>query len=90
MDNERNTSEERNFRDEAGTGWTAFAADAIVAHGRPGAVLAFRAAEGGSGESFHSTVTFNSTPAANFALRTMSEKDLRRRLSLARVAAGSV
>ncbi|HUE96101.1 MAG TPA: hypothetical protein VMN39_05550 [Longimicrobiaceae bacterium] len=73
-----------------GTRWVAFADAAIVAHGRTGAVLAFRLAEGDEGNVLCSTVTFNSMTAADFALGTMSEKDLLRRLSLVRRAAGGV
>jgi hypothetical protein len=80
----------REFQDEDGVLWTAFGAETIVAHGRPGAVLAFRPAQGFEDEAIRSTVTFNSERAAEFALRTMSEKDLRRRLSLARMAVGGV
>lgn len=71
-----------------GSRWLAFADEAIVAHGRRGAVLAFRA-EGGDGEDIlRSNVTFNSLSAADLALRTMADKELARRLSLVRRAAG--
>ena len=72
-----------------GTEWVAYAADAVVAHGRAGAVLAFRPAAG-DGPELLSTVTFNSMPAAQFALRSMSAKEIGRRLSLSRQAAGGV
>jgi hypothetical protein len=90
MDTDRETSVTREFRDEESTEWVAYAEDVIVAHGRPGAILAFREANPVSDGSLRSTITFNSTAAANFALRTMSEKELRRRLSLARMAVGGV
>ena len=80
----------RDFEDEELVGWTAFAADAIVAHGKPGAVLAFRPANDLAAAELRSTITFNSMEAAAFALRTMSVKELRRRLSLARMAAGGI
>jgi hypothetical protein len=80
----------REFATEAGERWEALAAGAVVAHGRAGAVLAFRRAGAGDDELLRSTVTFNSVAAAEFALRTMSEKELLRRLSLARMAAGAV
>lgn len=84
------TLEVRNFAEQDGRGWEAFAADAIVAHGKPGAVLAFRPAGGAEDEVVRSTITFNSRAAADFALRTMSVKELRRRLGLARAAIGGV
>lgn len=74
----------REFQDEDGKLWQALAIDAIVAHGRKGALLAFRRAEGPADEVIASSITFNSTSAADFALRTLGEKELRRRLSLAR------
>jgi len=86
--------EMRRFEDADGSVWEAFAVDAVVAHGRVGAALAFRAAEGASyakansDEVFRSTITFNSGKAAAFALRTLGEKELRRRLDLARSAVG--
>ena len=51
------TTHTRDFEDEDGVRWTAFAADAIVAHGRPGAVLAFRPADDESGAELRSTIT---------------------------------
>ena len=74
----------REFQDEDGKLWQALAIDAVVAHGRKGALLAFRPAEGPADEVVASSITFNSTSAADFALRTLGEKELRRRLSLAR------
>ncbi len=69
-----------------GTEWEAYAADARVAHNRAGARLAFRSV--GSEGELPSTVTFNSRAAAEEAIRTMSDKEIGRRLSLARQAAG--
>ena len=82
--------ETRRFTDSEGKVWEAFAADAVVAHGRQGAVLAFRPAQDGAEDELRSTITFNSMPAADFALRTLGEKELLRRLSLARMAVGGV
>lgn len=76
----------RQMEDEEGIRWVAFADQAVVAHGKQGAVLAFRTADAEPGDSIRSTITFNSMAAADFALRTMSDKELRRRLSLARMA----
>jgi hypothetical protein len=80
----------RRFTDSEGRMWDAFAADAVVAHGRQGAVLAFRPVDGDEDEQLRSTITFNSGAAADFALRTLGENELRRRLSLARMAVGGV
>ncbi|MEX2569713.1 MAG: hypothetical protein WD737_00305 [Gemmatimonadota bacterium] len=80
----------REFEDESGARWEAFGAPAVVAHGRPGAVLAFRPAGGAEDDLLRSTVTFNSFDAADLAIRPMSEKELRRRLALTRMAAGGV
>lgn len=80
----------RELTDEEGLRWSAFADDAIVAHGRVGKALAFAPVAGQPGDIVRTTLTFNSGAAADFALRTMSEKELRRRLSLARMSAGGV
>lgn len=72
-----------------GTEWEAYATEAVVAHGRAGAVLAFRLA-GDPETSLVSKVTFNSMAAAEHALRTMSRKEIGRRLSLARQAAAGL
>ena len=80
----------REFEANDGTRWEAYAADEIVAHGKPGAALAFRRLGEFQDEGLRSTLTFNSQEAAAFALRTMSDKELRRRLALARTAAGEV
>ena len=74
----------REFKDEEGKVWRAVAVDAVVAHGRPGAALAFEPADAGDAEPVLTNITFNSDRAADFAIRTMSESELQRRLSLAR------
>jgi hypothetical protein len=74
----------RQIESEDGLRWEAFATEAVVAHGKTGAVLAFRMAAGGEMDTIRSTVTFNSMAAADFALRTMSDRELQRRLALAR------
>lgn len=80
----------RAFHDEAGNAWEATAVPAVVAHGRQGAVLAFRPAGEPGAEPLRTSITFNSMKAAGFALRTLGEKELRRRLVLARQAVGGV
>lgn len=78
----------RQFRDEDGNLWEALALDAIVAHAKPGAVLGFRPAGDAETEPLRGGITFNSRSAADFALRTLGEKELNRRLAMARGAAG--
>ena len=79
----------RTINDDHGRAWEAIAIPTKVAHLRDGAVLGFRL-----GDDPAATVTapidFNSMEAAAFAIRTMSEKELRRRLELAKTAAGVV
>lgn len=79
----------REFKDENGTAWQVVVPDAVVAHGRRGAVLAFRRTDEPDGEPLRTGVTFNSRAAAEGAILTLSEKELRRRLALARAALGT-
>lgn len=74
----------RDFIDEEGKAWQAIAVDAVVAHRRPGAALAFVPAGDDPTDPLPGNVSFNSQEAAAFALRTMSDKELRRRLAMAR------
>jgi len=80
----------REFVTEENESWEAIPEAAVVAHGKQGAVLAFRPAGGSDQEVLRTTITFNSMAAAHFALRTLGVRELRRRLSLARLAAGGV
>jgi hypothetical protein len=80
----------RAFADDDGTAWEAIAVEAVVAHGKLGAALGFRPAGDPASEPMRSRVTFNSGEAAAFALRTLGEKELRRRLGLTRAAAAGV
>jgi hypothetical protein len=80
----------REFETEEAERWEAIPVDALVAHAKPGAELAFRPVGGGEEDTMRSSVTFNSYAAAELALRAMSDKELRRRLNLARMAAGGV
>ncbi|HEV2149828.1 MAG TPA: hypothetical protein VGR37_20685 [Longimicrobiaceae bacterium] len=77
----------RTITDEDGRTWEVLAAEQTGAHLKRGAALAFRAAEEGA-EPIVTTVTFNSVEAADFAIGTMSEKELHRRLAWAKTAAG--
>lgn len=76
----------REFVDEQGRAWQALAVDAVVAHGKMGAQLAFRPADQPDAEPLPAGVTFNSHAAADFAIRTLGHKELRRRLSLAQTS----
>lgn len=80
----------REFQDEEGRPWLAVAVEAIVAHGRRGAVLAFRPADLPEADPLPTSITFNSQKAADFALQTLGEKELRRRLALAKAAVTGV
>lgn len=79
----------REFRDALGNLWHAVAVDETVAHGKLGARLAFRPADQPDAPALPSGVTFNSRAAVDFALRTLGEKELQRRLTLAQAEAGT-
>jgi hypothetical protein len=72
----------RDFTDVDGRPWHALAVDTRVAHAKKGARLAFRPADTPDAEPLETPITFNSYAAADFALRTLGVKELRRRLSL--------
>lgn len=81
----------REFRDETGRSWYALGVETMVANARQGTRLAFRPADAPEeAPPLLGDITFNSVEATEFALRTLGEKELRRRLSLARSAAGGV
>lgn len=80
----------RDVIDPHGVAWEALGVADIVAHGKPGMRLAFRRVGDDSGAYLPSRVTFNSRKAAEFALRTLGEKELLRRLTLAQATAGAV
>lgn len=77
----------RSIKDDHGRAWEAVALPIKVAHLRDGAQLAFRPE---AGEPVTAPIDFNSIDAANLAISTMSEKELRRRLEWAKTAAGVV
>jgi hypothetical protein len=79
----------REFRDAEGRAWHALAVEHEVAHGRRGTRLAFAPADRTEAEPVPSPITFNSIEAGDFAVRTMSEKELKRRLAMA-LASGRV
>jgi hypothetical protein len=76
----------REFADEEGKLWHAIAIDAVVAHGKPGAALAFVPADTPDAAPIPGNVNFNSHEAAKFALTTMGLKELRRRLALSKAS----
>lgn len=78
----------REIQDEQGRSWQAVWVETRGAHGIRGATLAFRGGEGD--EPVLTPVEFNSPAAAEFAITTMSAKELRRRLQWAKTAAGIV
>lgn len=78
----------RTINDDQGRPWEAVALPVKVAHLRDGARLAFRPAQDAAAEPVTAPIDFNSMDAAAFAIRTMSEKELHRRLELAKTAAG--
>jgi hypothetical protein len=77
----------RTITDEDGKAWEVVPAESVGAHLKRGATLGFRPAEPGV-EPITTTVTFNSIEAAEFAIGTMSEKELQRRLAWAKTEAG--
>ena len=80
----------RQINDGQGRAWEAVGVEETVAHMRTGRVLAFRPAGDAASEPVRTTVTFNSAEAAEQAIRTMGDKELRRRLDWAKTAAGVV
>lgn len=80
----------REIKDEAGRSWQVLALPNRGAHFREGAKLAFAPAGEEGAEPLHTDVVFNSVEAADFAIRTMADKELLRRLNWARQEAGMV
>ena len=78
----------RELTDDTGRAWVAVPVESKVAHLKSGAVLAFRPAGEPNAEPVRSNVEFNSVTAASFAIRTMSEKEIHRRLNWAKTDAG--
>jgi hypothetical protein len=72
----------REFLDAEGRSWHALAVEYTVAHGRQGTRLAFRPADAPDARPTPSPITFNSIEAGEFAVTTMSEKELKRRLAI--------
>ena len=79
---------ERRVADNAGREWVAVGAPSTVAHLKQGAVLAFRPADDPGAEPIRTSVEFNSAAAADFAIRTMSDTEIQRRLAWAKTDAG--
>ena len=87
-DTETTAAGERQVVDADGRVWVAVAAESTVAHLKKGAVLAFRPADDPDAEPIRTAVEFNSAAAADFAIRTMSDKEIGRRLAWAKTDAG--
>jgi hypothetical protein len=85
---ERVQEAQREVEDRDGRSWLAVSLPTKVAHLKTGAVLGFRPADDPAAEVIRTAVEFNSDRAAAFALRTMGDKELRRRLEWARTDAG--
>ncbi|MDP9349160.1 MAG: hypothetical protein M3P24_08470 [Gemmatimonadota bacterium] len=80
----------RDIKDETGKVWRVLAVESAAAHLRSGATLGFVAADEEGAEPLLTGVSFNSPEAAEFAIRTMADKELLRRLNWARQEAGRV
>jgi hypothetical protein len=78
----------REVKDAQGRVWRTVAVESVVAHLKKGATLAFVPADDPDPEPVRTNVEFNSAAAADFAIRTMGDKELRRRLEWARTDAG--
>ncbi|HEU4453535.1 MAG TPA: hypothetical protein VFR81_10780 [Longimicrobium sp.] len=78
----------REIRDAEGRTWEVVGVESMVAHMKEGRTLAFRPAGDPAAEPVLTTVQFNSAAAADFAIRTMGEKELQRRLAWAKTDAG--
>lgn len=76
----------REIQDESGRTWQVVPVETLGAHRRKGALLGFRAADDPDAEPLVTPITFNSSEAAEFAITTMSDTELRRRLTMARAA----
>ena len=73
----------REIIDGAGNRWEAIAVPTHGAHRKIGATLAFRPVGQADAEPVLTPIAFNSDEAAAFAINTMSEAELRRRLTMA-------
>jgi len=78
----------REIRDAEGRTWEVVGVESMGAHMKEGRTLAFRAAGDPAAEPVLTAVQFNSQAAADFAIGTMSDKELHRRLAWAKTDAG--
>jgi hypothetical protein len=78
----------REVADRTGRAWVAVPVESKVAHLKAGAVLGFRPADEPDAEPIRTNVEFNSFRAAELAIRTMSAKEVGRRLEWAKTDAG--
>jgi hypothetical protein len=82
------TAAGRTVVDDQGRTWEVAAVESVGAHLRKGATLAFRPAGDPAAEPVLTPIQFNSMQAAEFAIRTLGETDLKRRLEWAKTDAG--
>lgn len=78
----------REITDKAGTRWEAISVPTHGAHRKLGATLAFRRVDEPGAEPLLTPIAFNSDEAAAFAIGSMSDAELRRRLTMAGAVAG--
>lgn len=78
----------RQITDDQGRNWDAVWVESTGAHLVRGATLAFRPTGEPTAEPIPTPVEFNSPAAAELAISTMGDKELRRRLQWAKTAAG--
>lgn len=80
----------RTVKDEQGREWEVTWVETLGAHMVKAATLAFRPVDDAAAEPLVTPVAFNSPAAADFAISTMSDKELRRRVGWAKTASGVV
>lgn len=80
----------RTIADEQGREWEVMWVETTGAHLVKAATLAFRPVGVAGAEPLVTPVAFNSPAAADFAISTMSDKEVRRRVEWAKTAAGIV
>lgn len=76
------------FTDEYGRNWHAVLVPTLVAHAKEGALLAFRPVDQPDADPLPSTIHWNGMQSAESTLRTLGEKELRRRLAQAQITGG--
>lgn len=80
----------RTIADEQGREWEVMWVETVGAHMVKAATLAFRPVGEAGTEPLLTPVAFNSPAAADFAISTMSDKELRRRVAWVKTSFGIV